>query len=174
MTNEELAIRHGMDALKKADFITFQERDPVPVMFVYIKPGPLPPPDGRDAGTPLNPRPPEKVLERVQKWWQVQKYLQEWQANPQQSPGVLVAVQGTPSERFVIAALMIERSKWKDCKDDGGICVPTVPSQDLDAFKLRGRGIQKQAGIVFELDNTRHFAFLNVDFTLSGGQYTRL
>jgi hypothetical protein len=110
----------------------------------------------------------------VQKWWQVQQYLQNWEANQPQSPGLLVAVQGTPSERFVIAALMIERSKWKDCKDDGGICVPTLPSQDLDAFKLRGRCIEKNAGIVFDREPTRHFAFLSTDLILSGGQYPLL
>ena len=73
MTKSLCERRAELAPLKLGDFMTLQGRDPLPVMFVYIKPGPLD--DGRVACDPASPPGDRQVLERVEKWWQVKKVL---------------------------------------------------------------------------------------------------
>ena len=153
--------------------MTLQGRDPLPVMFVYIKPGPLD--DGRVACDPANPPGDRQVLERVDRWWQVKKYCSGWSAAPLQSPGVLVAVHGSPHTRRVVAVLKIDRSKWdiaESC-DKGLIRVPTLRPRCLDLFEFRGRYIDGEAGILFDRFPAGFYVFLSTECKLSGGRCPR-
>ena len=55
-----------------------------------------------------------QIRERTEKWWQLQKYIDAWAAKPLRSPGLLVGVHGKPGAQFVIASMIIERSRWKE------------------------------------------------------------
>jgi hypothetical protein len=173
MTKSLCERRAELAPLKLGDFMTLQGRDPLPVMFVYIKPGPLD--DGRVACDPASPPGDRQVLERVEKWWQVKKYCSTWSAAPLQSPGVLVAVYGNPRTRRVVAALRIDRSKWdiaESC-DKGLIRVPTLRPRCLDLFELRGRYIESEAGIRFDRIPAGFYVFLCTNLDLRGGRNPR-
>jgi len=171
----EFAPRLSLPPMKREDFISVQGNNPMPIMFVFI--GQQDFGDGRVGYDPANPPSDEQVLERVEKWWQIQRFLPEWSTDPQGSPGVLIGVHGKPGAQMVIASLMIDRSGWNSDESfergEGKIRVPTLPTRNLDAFEIRGRRIDRASGIAFEGFPAGFFVLLSPDGTLAGGRRTR-
>lgn len=171
----EFAPRLSLAALQREDFLRLQGDTPMPVLFVSV--GQRDFGDGRVGYDPANPPSDDQVLERVEKWWQLQKFMPEWSAVPAGSPGLLIGVYGKPGAQMVIASLTIDRSAWNRAelfeRGEGKISVPTLPTRNLDAFELRGRKIHREAGIAFEGVAAGFFIVLGVDGGSSGGRRAR-
>jgi len=171
----EFAHRLSLASMRREEFISVQGNSPMPVMFVSI--GQQDFDGGRVGYNPANPPSDEQILRRVEKWWQVQRFLKEWSTNPQQSPGILVGVHGKPGAQMVIAAVVIDRSGWNSVESfergEGKIRIPTLPTRNLDAFELRGRRIDRKSGIAFEGIPAGFFFLLYPDGTSTGGRIAR-
>jgi hypothetical protein len=161
--------------MQREDFINVQGKSPMPVMFVYI--GQHDFGGGRVGYDSANPPSDEQILERVEKWWQVQRFLPEWSTAPQRSPGVLVGVHGKPGAQMVIASVMIDQSGWNSAESfergEGKIRVPILPTRNLDAFEFRGRRIDRTSDIAFEGVPAGFFVLLSTDGTSTGGRRIR-
>ena len=124
-----------------------------------------------------NPPADDQVLARVQEWWQLSGHLDEWKKTPEASPGILIGINGSPGRQIVIASILIDRKAWKNsvsCPDGGGkIRVPTLATPKLDACRLRGRRVDKGAGLAFEGIPAGFFIILKTDGTLVGGRRPR-
>ena len=124
--------------------------------------------DGRDGYDPAAPLPDRELLERVDRWWQISRYLNGWAVNPKQSPALLLGVNGQPGAQIIIAALKIAREEWAGAPCQGSLAqVPTNGPDDLDAFNLRGRRIDKTAGLRFNSIRSQIFSLrgdVNTDF----------
>ena len=128
--------------------LTAAELDSRPTMLVRI--GNQNFEDGRDGYDPAAPLPDSELLERVDKWWQISRYLNGWAVNPEQSPALLLGVIGKPGAQIIIAALETARDDWAGAPCEGALAqVPTNGPANLDAFNLRGRRIDKAAGVKF-------------------------
>ena len=103
---------------------------------------------------PANPPTDPEILERAKRWWQIRPKLDEWAANPLQSPAILLAVHGRPGTQFIIASVLTNRENWHlriaSEEDKSRLEVPTLPTPDLDAAELRGRRITYEAGLKFK------------------------
>ncbi len=100
---------------------------------------------------PANPLSDEEISNRVTKWWQLRLKLENWSVNPKQSPAILLGICGKPGAQFVIASIRTDRKNWKNATGNGfsQFEVPTLSTPDLDAGKLRGRRISREAGLKF-------------------------
>jgi hypothetical protein len=128
-----------------------------PILFVYINHHNFD--DGRMGYDLANPPSDEEILARMDRWWQLRPYVNQWMANPSQSPGLLVGVSNPPQNRFIIGAVTVARTRWKFTRRDGASLyqVPTVGPSDLDAFHLRGRRISADVAIPFSNRRDQHF-----------------
>ncbi len=104
---------------------------------------------------PANPPSDDEILERVKRWWQIRRKLEEWEAKPPQSPAILLAVHGKPGAQFIIASVLTDRQNWQlriaSSENESRFEVPTLPTPNLDAGKLRGRRIDREVGLKFNL-----------------------
>lgn len=172
---EEYADRVAMDALDKGDFLAIQSDTPRPVLFVRISSEVLS--DGRVGFDLAKPPADDEIVARLEKWWQLRKWVPEWIRNPDESPASLVGVHGKPGEQVVIAAMRIRRGAWS--LDDewtaskSKVRVPIDRTGGLDRHKLRGRRIAKSAGIAFEWFPAGFFCILWTDGQLVGGRRSR-
>ena len=161
--------------LRREDFLLRQGESPAPVLFVTV--GAVDFGDGRAGYDIANPPNDEQVLERVEKWWQLQKYLDDWTAAPGDSPALLVGVHGSPGRQMVVASLRIDRSAWQSAqpfeRGEGKIRVPLLPTPGLDAFHLRGRRVAKEAGLAFEGITAGFYIILQRDGSTLGGRRLR-
>ena len=82
------------------DFLTAQGPSPRPVLFVIVNTLDLAY-DGRAGYDPATPPEDVVVRIRVDRWWQLGKLIPGWINAPDQSPGVLVGVFGSPGRRTV-------------------------------------------------------------------------
>jgi hypothetical protein len=171
----EYAERPSLPLLSRSDFLLAQGVTPVPVLFVYISNQDFG--DGRSGYDLAHPPSDDQVLARVEKWWQLKKFVPGWSAEPGQSPGILIGVHGSPGSQMVIAAIMIDRTGWRTAEpfEHGGgkICVPLLPTPNLDAFHFRGRRIDRAAGLAFDSFASAFFVVLNTDGRIVGGRSAR-
>ncbi len=169
------AERSTSASLTRADFLAVQGTAPLPVLFVSV--GSEDFDDGRVGYDLANPPSDAQVRERTDRWWQLHKFLPHWILNPAESPGLLVGIYGTPGAQLIIASLLIDRSAWANAEKylggGGKVSVPLHRQDDLDAFGLRGRSIDKGAGIAFEGVAAGFFAVLRPDGELIGGRRKR-
>lgn len=151
------------------DFLAMQGAEPAPVLFVIISSLDF---EGDRAGyDPANPLGDDQLRQRLDRWWQVQRFLPEWAVNPADSPGLLVGVYGSPGQQLVIGSTRIDRASWASAERQGGMVrVPLAEPADLDAFSLRGRRIARAAGLRFGSFRHQQFIRLELDKTLHGGQ----
>lgn len=102
---------------------------------------------------PANPPSDAEILERVKRWWQLRWKLEDWSANPSQSPAVLLGVHGKPGAQFIIASILTDRETWhvplQSKANESRFEVPTLSTPNLDAGGLRGRRISADAGLRF-------------------------
>jgi hypothetical protein len=169
------AERLAMPPMKRSDFFSMQTDPPMPVLFVSV--GEKDFGDGRAGYDFAAPPADEKVLERVEKWWQLSNLIPVWAKKPDQSPGLLVGISGSPGAQILIASILVDRSGWNDaenCPQGGGkIRVPIKPTPKLDACGLRGRRVDRAAGFAFEGVPAGFFIVLKLDGTLIGGRRAR-
>jgi len=146
------------------DFLTAQVEGPAPVLFVIVTSADFKD-DGRVGYDPADPPSDDDVRARVERWWQLQRFVPEWSADPECSPGLLVGVFGSPGRQLVIASLLIDRSGWTTAEvESGGLLrVPLKEPADLDAFSLRGRRIAAAAGLRFGGIPAQFFIRVGVD-----------
>jgi len=102
---------------------------------------------------PANPPSDPEIMERAVRWWRLRWKLEDWNQNPKQSPAILLAVHGKPGAQFVIASVMTDRENWHvplaTKETESYFEVPTLPTPNLDAGALRGRRINREAGLKF-------------------------
>ncbi|MGH7411710.1 MAG: hypothetical protein ACREJ6_11720 [Candidatus Methylomirabilis sp.] len=152
------------------DFIDAQGARPVPVLFVIVTDEDFA--DGRIGYNAATPPTDSQIRERVEKWWQLRKYLGKWMAAPDDSPGLLVGVHGRPGAQFVIASMLIDRDKWAaaEGKRQGKIRIPLSDPSNLDAHRLRGRRIARAARLAFGNWPSQFYVVLGRDAVTHGGR----
>jgi hypothetical protein len=157
---ESYSERQVDPELKRIEFFDCQCTDPRPVLFVKINNQNFA--DARVGYDPANPPNDGQIRERIDRWWQLGKHVENWSNNPNQGPRLLVGVFGSPGQQTVIGAAKIDETRWMNVERlRGGIRVPLVEPLDLDAFSLRGRRIDREAGIRF--GPLRHESFRILD-----------
>lgn len=155
--DSSLADRPSLNSLQKSDFLKNHHS----VIFVKISDINFSDRKGYDISSPPTDI---EIIERVVKYWQLGKHLAEWIAHPDESPSLLVGVTGRPGSQMVIAALEVDRSKWKDVeiRKNGIIEIP-VKSSSIDTNQLRGRRIDLSAGVRFGAVKSKFFHIINVN-----------
>jgi len=113
-----------------------------------------------------------EILERIERWWQIGRFVGKWKTDPGQSPRTLVGVTGPPSHRIIIGAVSIDPEGWQSALPDyGGLYrIPTSPTARLDAHGLRGRLLCPSANIKFGAVRSQHFAILDCTGQTIGGR----
>jgi hypothetical protein len=86
----EFAERLSLPPLQRTEFFSAQGNAPMPALFVIV--GAKDFDDGREGYDLANPPTDEKVLARVEKWWQLRRYLPDWAKAPDESPGILIGI----------------------------------------------------------------------------------
>jgi hypothetical protein len=166
---EYFADRLSAEALTKADFLQLQKETQQSLLFVRI--GDKNFGDGRGGGyNPANPPGDAQILERMDRWWRLGRYVTEWENIPPHSPMVLVGINGKPGAQVIIGSVTIDISGWGTAKSEKGFyIVPTLKTPDLDALDLRGRRVSKEANIRFGSFYSQIFLILKPDGTILGG-----
>jgi hypothetical protein len=166
---ERLAERE----LDRRDFLACQGANPHDVLFVIISNQDFD--DSREGYNPERPLSDTKVKARMERWWQLGRHVLQWAQAPEQSPGLLVGISGSPGQQLVIGSVLIDRAAWHHVsREKGGlISIPLGEPFDLDAFSLRGRRVARSAGIRFGSFTSQQYVRLAQDETLSGGQPPR-
>jgi hypothetical protein len=171
----KFAERPTMPPLQRRDFFTAQPAHPTPILFVKV--GGKDFGDGRAPYDPANPPPDDKILERVDRWWQIAGYLPAWAKMPGKSPGLLVGVTGSAGAQFVIASILIDRSSWNQAEEYeegyGLVRVPIRKTPNLDAYGLRGRRIDVTANLLFEGIPAGFYLILHPNGRRIGGRRPR-
>lgn len=172
---EAFAERLAAPPLSDTDLKTISGGQACPFLFVRISDQNFEGSDARKGYTLNKPLPDRDILERIDKWWQIGRYVEQWRLHPQQSPGTLVAVVGPPTHRIIIGAVHVDRSSWSAAHPiKGGLYrVPVIETPDLDAHHLRGRLLAPNSDIKFGAITSQFFVLLNCDGTLSGGNQSR-
>jgi len=157
------AERQVQPELGLMDFVAAQGDDSAPVLFVIVTRVDFP--GDRVGYDPAQPPSDEDLRLRVDRWWQLQRWLPEWTADPASSPGLLVGVFGSPGRQMVIASARVDRGGWASAERQSGglVRIPLLHPEDLDAFSLRGRRIARDAGIRFGSFSSQFFVRLGVD-----------
>jgi len=134
--------------------------------------------DGRRGDLLANLPPNAKLVQRVDRYWQLRSYAADtWVAKPRRSPGLLVGVSGSGAMRMVIASMRIDRRGWQAAVaaalPQGLLAVPLLAKANdaLDAYQLRGRRVGLGAGLRFGA--LRHQSFILMDpagRTVKGGR----
>jgi len=138
----QFAERQVASELTLDDVLEAQGNARMPVIFVIVSGIDFP--DSRVGYDPASPPSDDQIRARVEAWWQLQRFVPEWGAQPESSPGLLVGVNGSPGGQTIIASLRIDRGGWADAQADSGglLRIPLLDPADLDAFSLRGRRIE--------------------------------
>jgi hypothetical protein len=170
---EPFAERLSAAPLTEADLARIGDGDACPFLFVPI--------NSRDFHNEVDPRPgysldavpsDSEILARLDRWWQIGRYVDVWRADPRQSPRTLVGVTGPPTHRIIIGAVSIDPAGWRSAQPDFGRLyqVPTLPTPRLDAHGLRGRLISPSANIRFGAVRSQHFVILDCAGRTIGGR----
>ncbi len=132
------------------------------VMFVRISDKEL----SNRKGYNLNDLPNDnEIVDRVEKYWQVNKFIETWTEKPEKSPKVLIGINGAPGAQVIIGALEIDQSGWKDAevKSGGLVTIPLLNKNELDAFSLRGRKVEKAVELKFGAIKPHFFKILKMN-----------
>lgn len=137
-----VGVPHHLADRQTEDALTISEigRRTGGALLVYLSPGDELP-DGRkkfDAAEPDD----RTVVSNIEERWQIGPHLDEWCANVDDGPRVLVGLHGPVLSRFIVGAARIDTSRWGDegLRVEGNRWrVPLVEPVDLDAEELRGR-----------------------------------
>jgi hypothetical protein len=116
-----------------------------PVLLVYLGPEKLGDREGVDLAHP----PSESTIEeRMVKWWQLDRYMDEWRASPRLVPAMLVAVSGTPTHRVVVGSLEIDtdlsKLPWKRSAKGRLSEITVHANRQLDFGEIRGRRLEPE------------------------------
>ena len=115
--------------------------------------------DGRVGYNPAAPPSDAEIVERMERWWQLGRFLPEWLAEKEKSPRLLLGVHGKPGAQIIISALEINREAWHNTeREDSFVAVPLLDKTCLDAQGLRGRRIHSEAGLRFNALYSQIFA----------------
>jgi len=169
----EYADRYAQRNILLEDFLKEQGSDPAPVLFVIVNDQDSK--DGRIGYNLASPPSDPQIRERLEKWWQLHKYLSEWAATPYNSPGLLVGVHGSPGAQFVVAAIRIDQEGWDkaESRKGGKVRVPLADANDLDAFGFRGRRVAREAVLSFGNWSSQFYIVLGRDGVARGGRSSR-
>ncbi|MDB6021617.1 MAG: hypothetical protein JWQ04_1474 [Pedosphaera sp.] len=171
---DDYAERLSMPALQRIDFISAQD-SPMPVLFVIV--GEKNFDDGRVGYDLANPPADDQIRERVDRWWQLSGFIPRWSNAPNESPGLLIGINGSPGSQIVIASLMIDRANWGKAdgfsRGEGKVRIPLLQTPKLDAFNFRGRRVDRTAKLAFDSIAAGCYIVLNLDGTSSGGRRAR-
>jgi hypothetical protein len=167
---ERFSKRLDDDPLNEDKLVRVAKGRACPFLFVFI--GSKAFDDGRE-GYSLNKPPSDAaILARMEKKWQLGRYLEAWRTHPHKSPRVLVAVTGPPSHRIIVGAVKIDQEGWREARPESRQLykVPTLKTPKLDAYRLRGRLLSPSANIKFGGITPLFFVILNRNGKTVGGQ----
>ena len=112
----------------------------------------------------VSPPEDEAVVDRVQKYWQLggEKFLENWIADKDESPTLLLGISGPPGSQIIIASLEIDTKQWSNVTvlKNNLISVPLVSSTRLDKYGLRGYRLDKIADISFGRFKSKQFKII--------------
>jgi hypothetical protein len=150
------------------DILAAQGEYRTPVLFVIVSGVDLG--DDRVGYNPADPPSDQDIRVLVDHWWQLQRFLPGWTADPASSPGLLIGIHGSPGRQSIIASLRINCEGWADAETIAGgmLRVPLVDPPDLDAFSLRGRRVSREAGLKFGGVSAQFFVRLGADGKVIG------
>jgi len=165
--------RPGLLPLTREDLILVMDKMGYAAMlFVYLNDREFG--DGRLGYDIANPPSDDVVYDRMREWWHVGRYVPGWIADPSTGPGLLIAVTGPYKHRLIAGSVEIDRSGWTSAPRNeymtSQFSVPTLPTSDLDACKLRGRRIAVEAELKFNSIGPEMFLLLNRDGSVIGGR----
>lgn len=124
-----------------------------PLMFVYVNEKAFPddPDPLRHSGFDRAKLPSDaEILARMRGNWQVANRLAAWTADPETSPGLLIAVNGGPGTQSIIASAAIDRRGWDRAERIAkGLVILQLLGGGIDTAELRGRPIRKEVGLRF-------------------------
>jgi len=169
---EKFAERLSEPRLTEHDFTTINQGKACPLLFVFISDKNF---EGEDArpGYPLDkPLSDADILARMERWWQIGRYIETWKMNPQQSPKTLIALTGPRAHRIIIGAVAIDQKGWSSSQPEQNKLyrIPTLATSNLDAHGLRGRILSPNISIKFGAITTQFFVMLGCDGRTIGGQ----
>lgn len=169
---EAFAERLAAPPLSEADFTTINKGQACPLLFVRISDQDFEGDDAREGYILDKPLSDLGILARMDRWWQLGRYVETWQTHPQQSPRTLVAVTGPPNHRIIIGAVAIDQKGWRAAQPTYGKLyqVPTLETLNLDAHGLRGRLLSPNIKIKFGAIRSQFFVILGCDGQTIGGQ----
>lgn len=99
------------------------------------------------------------VSENIRQWWQIGELVDKWEHRPDSAPRVLVGVAGPPRRRYVVGALRLDNTGWRQAiANRRRWSMPVISEAELDTLKLRGRLIE---GVRFGQGRHHHFAWVN-------------
>lgn len=166
---EHLADRLALPPLKRQDFLRkcrLASRTP----FVFVTVNSDDAQDGRKGYDLTKPPKDSEILERMDRWWTIGRFIPRWSRGPAHSPAVLVGVHGRPGAQVIIGAVRIDGKRWAKPERDGGYyAFPTDGPANLDAFELRGRRIDRKAGIRFGSFSSQFVVRMGKSGAISGG-----
>lgn len=159
----QFATRLNEPALLREDFLADRSGNPIaPVIFVHINQTTFD--DGRNGYDPVTPPTDLETLERMDRWWMVGRFVDGWVANQETFPRTLGAIHGAPGSQIVIGAVSIDRRGWHRVEPRGAYWqIPTRPTKNLYAHRLRGRRIAEDARLKFGPNDNQIFLILNAD-----------
>lgn len=131
--------------------------------------------DGRTGYDPSEPPPDMDILSRMDRWWQLERRLDDWIRDPWSGPGLLLGINGPPGAQIIIGAVFVARILWTiaETTEGGLLQIPTCGPADLDALGLRGRRVSRSLGLRFGTFRQQQFILLKENGSREGGASPR-
>ena len=166
---DKFAGRIEEPALKRKDFFSRKLGLPkAPILFVKINDKDFD--DGRVGYTPAHPPTDAQIIKRMEQWWMLGRFIEQWTQDARTSPSMLVGISGSPGNQTIIGAAAIDVGKWSKAEREGSLFGVRVRNRrDLDFCGLRGRRIAREANIKFGPFRTQTIFILDPNGTSYGG-----
>lgn len=107
------------------------------------------------------------LAEHVEGWWQIDRHIEAWRADPTNGPQVLLAISGPIKLRFIAGAFAIDTAQWGEKPDefkDGSLWkVPLLDRDNGDACELRGRRV---SDLRFGQGRWAHYRWIDAEGTI--------
>lgn len=114
---------------------------------------------------PANLATDDVIRQRIQGFWQIGRYRQQWVKDAGSSPRLLVGVSGVGGSQIIIASAEIDVDGWASTQPRPGRLYEVLLARaaSLDAANLRGRPIRSDFALKFDRARYGHFRIFDAD-----------